>query len=112
MREEDIHKATFVTPNGHYEWTCAPFGLSETPSAFQWFMSLVLREHIQAGYFVVYCDDIAIFNFSDDPLDHLANLEGVLGSLREHQLLVKGAKCEFFRREMEFLGFMVSGSEV
>lgn len=112
MREGDIHKTAFVTPNGHYEWTCAPFGLSATPSAFQRFMSLVLRDHIQAGYCVVYCDDIAIFSFSDNPLDHLANLEGVLGSLREHQLLAKGAKCEFFRREMEFLGFMVSGSGV
>ena len=112
MREEDIHKTAFVTPNGHYEWVCAPFGLSATPSAFQRFMSFVLREHIQAGYCVVYCDDIAIFSFSDDPLDHLIRLEAVLNSLREHELLAKGAKCELFRREMEFLGFLVSGAGV
>ena len=75
-------------------------------------MSFVLREHIQAGYCVVYCDDIAIFSFSDDPLDHLIRLEAVLNSLREHELLAKGAKCELFRREMEFLGFLVSGAGV
>ena len=112
MREEDIHKTAFVTPSGHYEWVCAPFGLSATPSAFQRFMSFVLRDHIKAGYCVVYCDYIAIFSFSDDPREHLARLEAVLQSLREHQLLAKGAKCELLRREMEFLGFLVSGKGV
>ena len=112
MREEDIHKTAFVTPSGHYEWVCAPFGLSATPSAFQRFMSFVLRDHIKAGYCVVYCDDIAIFSFSDDPREHLSRLEAVLQSLREHQLLAKGAKCELFRREIEFLGFLVSGKGV
>ena len=72
----------------------------------------VLAEHIEAGYCVVYCDDIAIFSQSDDPLVHLQHLEAVLSSLREHQLLAKGSKCEFMRREAEFLGFMVSGDGV
>ena len=112
MQEEDIHKTAFVTPNGHYECVCAPFGLSATPSVFQRFMSFVLRKYIQAGYCVVYRDDIAIFSFSEDPLDHLIKLEAVLNSLREHELLAKGAKCELFRREMEFLGILVSGAGV
>ena len=38
---------------------------------------------------------------------HLQHLEAVLKSLREHQLLAKGSKCEFMRHEAEFLGFMV-----
>jgi hypothetical protein len=75
-------------------------------------MQFVLAEHIEAGYCVVYCDDIAVFSQSDDPLVHLQHLEAVLASLREHQLLAKGSKCEFMRREAEFLGFMVSGEGV
>ena len=43
---------------------------------------------------------------------HLQHVEAVLASLREHQFLVKGSKCEFMRREAEFLGFMVSGKGV
>ena len=43
---------------------------------------------------------------SDDPMVHLQHVEAVLASLREHQLLVKGSKCEFMRREAEFVGLL------
>ena len=112
IRESDCHKTAFVTPTGHYEWVSAPFGLTATPSAFQRRMDFVLRDHIRAGYCVVYVDDVCIFTQSDDPVDHLAKVEAVLTSLREHELLAKGKKCQFFRTEMEFLGFMVSGEGV
>ena len=88
-----------------------PFGL-QVPGVFQRFMQFVLADHIAAGYCVVYCDDIAIYSLSDDPLVHLQHVEAVLTSLREHQLLTKGSKCEFMRREAEFLGFLVSGEGV
>ena len=69
-------------------------------------MQFVLADHIAAGYCVVYCDDIAIFSMSDDPMVHLQHVEAVLASLREHQLLTKGSKCEFMRREAEFVGLL------
>ena len=112
IREEDIHKTAFVTPSGHYEWVTAPFGLTATPSAFQRLMSFVLEEHIRAGYCVVYCDDVCIFSKSDDPFDHLEKVEKVLASLRQHELLAKGSKCELFQRQVEFLGFLVSAEGV
>ena len=43
---------------------------------------------------------------------HFQHVEAVLTSLREHQLLAKGSKCEFMRREAEFLVFMVSDDGV
>jgi hypothetical protein len=58
VRESDIHKKAFVTPRGQYEWLTAPFGLSATPSAFQRLMTMVLEEHIRAGYCCVYLDDV------------------------------------------------------
>ena len=112
MSEADAHKTAFATPSGLYEFVSAPFGLTSVPGAFQRFMQFVLADHIAAGYCVVYCDDIAIFSMSDDPMVHLQHVEAVLTSLREHQLLAKGSKCEFMRREAEFLGFMVSGEGV
>ena len=95
-----------------YEFVSAPFGLTSVLGAFQCFMQFVLADHIAAGYCVVYCDEIAIFSMSDDPMVHLQHVEAVLTSLRAHQLLAKGSKCEFMRREAEFLGFMVSGEGV
>jgi hypothetical protein len=112
MSDETVRKTAFATPSGLYEFVSAPFCLTSVPGAFQRFMQFVLAEHIEAGYCVVYCDDIAIFSQSDDPLVHLQHLEAVLASLREHQLLAKGSKCEFMRRGAEFLGFMVSGEGV
>jgi hypothetical protein len=108
MSEDAVRKTAFATSSGLYEFVSAPFGLTSVQGAFQRFMQFVLAEHIEAGYCVVYCDDIAIFSQSDDPLVHLQHLEAVLASLREHQLLAKGSKCEFMGREAEFLGFMVS----
>ena len=81
--ETDCHKTAFVTPTGHYEWVSAPFGLTATPSAFQRLMTFVLRDHIQAGYCVVYIDDVCIFTKTDDPEEHLAKVEAVLASLAE-----------------------------
>ena len=112
MKPTDVHKTAFATPSGLYEWVSAPFGLTSVPGAFQRFMNFVLADHIAAGYCLVYCDDIAIYSASADPMVHLQHVEAVLASLREHQLLAKGAKCEFMRQEAEFLGFLVSGEGV
>ena len=112
IKPSDREKTGFVTPDGHYEWISAPFGLSSTPSAFQRLMSTVLHDHIVGGYAVVFCNDIAIFTESMDPLVHLEKVEAVLRSLREHNLLAKGSKGEFFRTEMEFLGFVISSQGV
>ena len=112
IKPSDREKTSFVTPDGQYEWISAPFGLSATPSAFQRLMSTVLHDHIVGGYCVVFCDDIAIFTESMDPMVHLAKIEAVLQSLRDHQLLAKGAKTELFRTKMEFLGFVISAQGV
>jgi len=71
-------------------------------------MADVLREHIVAGYCCVYTDDILIFTESGDPAEHMLKFEAVLETLRKNELLVKGAKSELFRREVEFLGFKIS----
>jgi hypothetical protein len=106
MSDADAHKSVCYALCPLRVFVSAPFGLTSVPGALQRFMEFVLADHIAAGYFQVYCDDIAFFSQSDDPLMHLKHLEAVLASLREHELLAKGSKCEFMMREAEFLGFM------
>jgi len=108
LQDCDQKKIAFSTQFGLFEWVTCPFGLANTPGCFKRFMTDVLREHIVAGYRCVYTDDILIFTESDDPAEHMLKLKAVLETLRKNELLVKGAKSELFRREVEFLGFKIS----
>ena len=42
----DIHKNTFRTHNGHYEYPVMPFGLCNAPSTFQAFMNSIFRPYL------------------------------------------------------------------
>ena len=42
MQPEDVHKATFSTHLGHYEFMVMPFGLSNAPATFQELMNSIL----------------------------------------------------------------------
>jgi len=108
LQDCDQEKTAFSTPFGLFEWVTCPFGLANTPGSFQRLMTDVLREHIVAGYCCVYTDNTLIFTESDDPAEHMLKLETVLETLRKNELLVKGAKSELFRREVEFLGIKIS----
>ena len=112
IRSSDCHKTAFTTPFGLYEFVSAPFGLANTPGCFQRFMNHLLRKQIAAGTVVVYCDDVCIFTKTACPLEHMVAVEEVLVVLREHQLLSKGSKCQFFCDQMDFLGFVVSADGV
>lgn len=45
LRVEDRKKTAFVTQEGHFQWTCLPFGLKTSPAIFQRILSNILRKH-------------------------------------------------------------------
>ena len=55
---------------------------------------------------VVFIDDILIYSRSEE--DHEQHLRTVLQVLRENQLYAKASKCEFWLKEVKFLGHVVS----
>src|SRR5205814_8620747 len=63
MEEADIHKTTFKTPFGMYEWLVMPQGLCNAVATFQRYMNYILHEYI-GKFYAVYKDDIAIFSNS------------------------------------------------
>jgi len=45
LRIEDRKKTGFVTQEGHFQWTCLPFGLKTSPAIFQRILSNILRKY-------------------------------------------------------------------
>ena len=42
----------------------------------------------------------------------MKHIDTVLNSLRRHNLKLKPAKCEFFKKETQYLGFKISEEEI
>ena len=55
---------------------------------------------------MMYLDDIIIFSKNES--QHLEHLETVFSHLREAGLKMKWSKCDFFKREIHYLGHLIS----
>jgi len=105
MHENSIEKTAFSVDRGHYEFTRMPFGLKNAPSTFQRVMDHVLRD-LQGKICLVYMDDIIIFSSSLE--EHIKHLKLVFQKLRESKLKIEIDKSEFLRKDVEFLGHVVT----
>lgn len=102
---KDVPKTAFNVDHGKYEFVRMPFGLKNAPATFQRLMDSVLRKHIGVRCFV-YMDDIIIFSTSLQ--SHLQDIAKVLQTLKEANLKIQCDKSEFLRKEVEFLGHLVT----
>ena len=81
------------------------FGLTNAPAAFMDLMNQVFQPYVDQ-FVVVFIDDILVY--SKDWEDHDTHLRVVIETLRKEQLYAKLSKCEFWLREVSFLGYIVS----
>lgn len=102
---KDVPKTAFNVDHGKYEFVRMPFGLKNAPATFQRLMDSVLRKHLGIRCFV-YMDDIIIYSINLQT--HLSDIQKVLQTLREANLKVQCDKSEFLRKEVEFLGHLVT----
>ena len=105
VKEVDVPKIAFRTRYGHYEFFVMPFGLTNAPAAFMDLMNRVFRPYLDQ-FVVVFIDDILLY--SKDAQEHEHHLRIVLQTLRENQLFAKLSKCDFWLKEVSFLGHIVS----
>jgi hypothetical protein len=61
-------------------------------------------------FMVVFIDDILVLSKTEE--EHAEHLMLVLQKLREHKLYVKWSKCEFWLKEVSFLGHVVSNGGI
>jgi hypothetical protein len=82
-----------------------PFGLINAPTYFMYQMNKVFMEYLDK-FVVVFIDGILIFSKKEE--EHDEHLHMVLQKLRENQLYAKLNKCEFWLKEVLFLGHIIS----
>lgn len=109
VKPDDIPKTTFRTRYGHYEYTVVLFGVSNAPGVFIEYMNCIFHPYLD-NFVVVFIDDILIYCKSEE--DHAGNLRMVLQVLRENKLYAKLSKCEFWLKEVSFLGHVISSGGI
>jgi hypothetical protein len=81
------------------------FGLTNAPAYFMNLMNKVFMEYLDK-FVIVFIDDILVYSKTEE--EHEEHLRLVLGALREHQLYAKFTKCQFWLKEVGFLGHVLS----
>jgi hypothetical protein len=109
IKKGDISKTAFRTRYGHYEYVVMPFGLTNAPAAFMDLMNRVFKPFLDQ-FVVVFIDDILIYSKTEE--EHAEHLEIVLQTLRKHKLYAKLKKCDFWLKEVAFLGHVISGEGI
>ncbi|KZS05670.1 Uncharacterized protein APZ42_031079 [Daphnia magna] len=109
IEESDKHKTAFICEFGQYEFNRMPFGLTNAPRNFQRAMNNILKT-VLYKFALVYLDDIIVF--SNSISDHVTHLEAVFRLFKQAGLKLKRKKCEFFKEELDYLGYIVSGKGI
>jgi len=109
IRMSDIPKTAFTTRYGLFEFTVMSFGLTNAPAYFMYLMNSVFMDYLDK-FVVVFIDDILVFSKNEE--EHEEHLRLVMQRLREHQLYAKLSKCEFWLKEVAFLGHVLSNGGV
>ncbi|KAJ9556371.1 hypothetical protein OSB04_010985 [Centaurea solstitialis] len=105
VHEEDITKTAFRTRYGHYEFLVMPFSLTNAPAVFMDLMNRVCRPYLDK-FVIVFIDDILIY--SRDKEEHVQHLRLILELLKAEKLYAKFSNCEFWIREVHFLGHVAN----
>ena len=100
-----MEKTAFRTRYGHFEFVVMPFGLTNAPAAFMDLMNRVCRPMLDRSV-IVFIDDILVYSKTRE--DHEVHLREILETLRRERLYAKFSKCEFWLREVQFLGHVVN----
>lgn len=105
LNENSKQFTAFSSTSGHYEFNRLPFGLNISPNSFQRMMTIALSGLPPECAFL-YIDDILVVGCSVN--HHLNNLEIVFKRLRQYNLKLNPAKCNFFKHDVTYLGHHIS----
>jgi hypothetical protein len=88
-----------------YEYTVMSFGLTNALAYFMYLMNKVFMKYLDK-FVMVFIDDILVYSRNEE--EHEDHLRLVLQKLQDHRLYAKLRKCEFWLKQVAFLGHIVS----
>lgn len=106
LSKESRRVTAFSTPGGLYQYKTLPFGMTNSPAAFNKVMREVMRDVEGVEMFV---DDVLIH--SPSFRQHLETLRIVLERLRSYNLTIKPSKCMIGHEKVPFLGHVIGGGQ-
>ena len=106
----EIHEGSraftaFSTPWSLYEWIRIPYGITNAPPGFQRFINNCLQ-NLMAKVCMAYLDDVLVYSKTFE--GHVENLRRVLQCLRKKGVKLNLGKCNLFKREVKYLGRLIS----
>jgi hypothetical protein len=85
------------------------FGVTNAPTVFMEYINRIFHSYLDR-FVVVFINDILVFSKSEE--EHAEHLRIVLRTLQEKKLYAKLSKCEFWLKEVSFLGHVVSSGDI
>ena len=98
LSEESKHLTAFTTHSGKFQWNVLPFGIGIGVQTF----SFVINKAIGhcSDFAANYLDDIIVCSRTTE--EHMSHLEAIFKALQ-----VADLKCEFFKKHVAYLGFLI-----
>ena len=94
IKDSDVPKTAFQTPDGHSEILVLPSRLLNAPATFQHATNQIIPPQMN-GF--MYLDDVLTFGKTRE--DHERHSRDILKKLRREQLIAKSSKCSFSQTE-------------
>ena len=112
LHKKDCHKTAFAAPGGKYEFIRMPFRLCNAQATFQRNMDAIVAEVQEQGHLGIaaFVDNVVVFTKTFD--EHIATLNALFKRLDRANLSLRKDKCEFAKKSIQFLGFIVNGKTV
>lgn len=113
LNEADSEKTAFRIGNQCYSYTRLAMGTKNSSPIFQQIIdSAISKYSIKPERRIAYCDDLLTFTPEKSPEIHLQDIRETFQILRQASLSISLDKCQFFKKEIKFLGFLVSKEKV
>ena len=102
-------KTTFQTKYEHYKYKIMSFKLINTSATCQQMINDALRDLLNI-IVITYLDDILVY--SENSAKHEKHVKQILKHLTKYNLCFKSEKCEWFKKEIKFLEFMIKRNSI